>query len=370
MTSIELKNYIFEHKEITHILEDLGCRQITFHPNKDYFSATQPDKYADNKMGVIIRNNSYLNYYSYSRGIDIDEKQDIFNLIQTAKNIKFVDAIKYVHKLLGLEFQYNPKKKESDKPKFDPLAIFKRVTSKRKIFDTGEIRFLDENILNDFYQGEHINFFRDGVMPWSAKKFGLCYSYRYKRQIIPIRYWLNGKLMGYNARTTVENYDLFDIDKYFILPGMNKTANLYGLWENMNDIEKAKYVVIYEAEKSVLKRDSLNDSTGVAISGHSISDEQVRILLSLDVHEIIIAMDKDVSLDEVRHLCEKLYCKKKRKISYIYDKWGLLGEQDSPADMPNKIYQFLFKHRIIYDDIEHRKYLQSLERKVKCWKEK
>lgn len=365
MTSIELKEFIYKQNKIEYILEDLGCRQIVFHPQKEYYSATQPNRNSDNKMGVIIKNNSYLNYFSYSKGIDVHEGLDIFNLIQTAKNIKFVDAVKYVHKLFGLEFQYNPKKKEPDKPKFDPLAVFKKATSKRKICDVGEIRFLDEDILNKFYPGEHINFFRDGIMPWTAKKFGLCYSYKYKRQIIPIRYWLNGKLMGYNARTTVDNYDLFDIDKYFILPGMNKSANLYGLWENMDNIEEAKQVVVFEAEKSVLKRDSLNDSTGVAISGHSLSDEQVNILLSIDVHEIIISMDKDIPIEEIRHLCGKLYCRRKRKISYIYDKWDLLDEKDSPADMSNKIYQFLFKHRIVYDESEHKKYLKSLEKKEK-----
>lgn len=49
--------------------------------------------------------------------------------------------------------------------------------------------------------------------------------------------------------------------------------NLFGLWENKDSIQEKGHVVVFEAEKSVLKRDSLNDPTGVAVSGHEISDE-------------------------------------------------------------------------------------------------
>ena len=83
--------------------------------------------------------------------------------------------------------------------------------------------------------------------------------------------------MGYNARSSIENCSEFGISKYFITPGMRKEINIYGLWENYKDIQKAGYIVIFEAEKSVLKRDSRMDPTGGAIEGHVLSDEQVRI---------------------------------------------------------------------------------------------
>ena len=360
MTSIELKEYINQNNKIEYILEDLGCTKIVFHPNKDYFSARQPS--GDNDMGVIIKNNLNLNYYSYSRNIHKEDGKDIFNLIQDVKQIKFAEAIKYTHKLLGLEYKYSPKKKTSEKQKYDPLAIFKKAASrKRYVCDVGEIKYLEENVLDDFYPGIHIDLYRSGIMPWTVRKFGLCYSYKQKRQIIPIRYWMDGRLVATNSRTTVENYDLFGIKKYFISKGYNKTSNIYGFWENQNSIEKAGYCVLYEAEKSVLLRDSKNDSTGLALQGHSISEEQIRIILSLDVNEIVIAMDKDIIEPEIWSICEKFY--HLRKVSYIYDRWGILGAKDSPADACNKIYNFLFKHRVVYDNSEHKKYLKSLEKK-------
>lgn len=358
MTSLELKQYIYDNKKIEYILEDLGCKQIVFHPDKSFYSACQPT--GDNVMGVVIKNCNNLNYYSYSRNIHIEDGQDIFNLIQNVKNIKFSDAIKYTHNVLGLEYKYSPKKKESAKPKFDLCALFKKAASKkRRICNVADIKYLDEDILEDFYPGIHIDLYKEGIIKKTIDKFHLGYSYKWKRTIFPHYYWLTGQLMGYNARTSVANYDLFDVKKYFITPGMQKEINLYGLYQNKKDIEKQRIIVIGESEKSVLKRDSRGDSTWVALSGKNISEEQVRIIFGLDINEVVIALDKDVIEPEVWSICERFYGK--RKVSYILDKWDLLDKKDSPADANNTIYNFLFKHRVIYDENKHNEYLKCIK---------
>lgn len=56
-----------------------------------------------------------------------------------------------------------------------------------------------------------------------------------------------------------------------------------------------------------------------------------------------------------------------RKVSYIYDRWDLIkkGSKDSPADMPNKVYNFLLKHRVLYDESERRKLRDWQERQTR-----
>ena len=310
-------------------------------------------------MGVVVKKCKDLNYYSYSRNIHIEDGKDIFNLIQDIKKMKFAEAIKYTHKLLGLEYKYSPKKKEPEKPKFDPLALFKKAAlKKRYVCDVGEIKYLNEDVLDDFYPSIHIDLFREGIIKKTIDKFHLGYSHRWKRTIFPHYYWLTGQLMGYNARTSVENYDLFDIKKYFLTPGMKKELNLYGLYQNMDEIEKKHVIVIGESEKSVLKRDSRGDGTWVAISGKTLSEEQVRIILGLDVNEIVIAMDKDVPEVEIWSMCSKFF--RQRKVSYIWDKYDLLQSKDSIADSTNKIYNYLYKHRKEYTEDMHKKYKESL----------
>ena len=361
MTSQNLKEYILEHNQIEFILEDIGCHSIEFHPDKEYWSATQPD--GDNKFGVIIKNNNYLNYYSYSRNINVNENKDLFYLIQVTKKITFAETMRYVHKLLGLKYTFKKEeqKKEDTIEKYNPLSIFQNIKKRRKSVNVLDFKSLDENVLDDYVPTIHIDLFREGIIGKTIKKFGLMYSYKWKRSIFPHRFWSTGELIGINARSSIENCEELGISKYFITPGMPKSINLYGLYENYKDIEKAGYVTVFEAEKSVLKRDSLNDSTGVALSGHSMSEEQVRIILGLNIHEVVIALDKDVPIEEVWCMCEKFF--HLRKVSYIYDKHDLLGPKDSPADSKNKVYEFLFKYRVTYDEKMHRKYLESLGRK-------
>ena len=354
MTISELKQYIFKEQKIEYILNKLECHNIKYHTKHDYYSAAFND--GNNPQGINIKNNEYLNYRSFSRNVSYNDNKDIISLVQYIKKSNFIEAVKYLHKILNLEYKLQIKRTEK---KIDPLYVFKKYKSCQKI-DVDEIKSIEEEILNDYVPLLHISWFKEGIMPWTRKKFGLLYSYRQRRIIIPLHFWLTGELLGINSRTTIENSEELGIKKYFITPSYPKSINLYGLYENYSSIQKTGYVVVYEAEKSVLKRDSLLDSTGVALSGKYISEEQVRILIGLNV-EIVIALDKDVSIEEIRFICEKFY--HIRPVSYLYDKWDLLGIKDSPSDISNKNYDFLFQNRIKYDESEHKKYLKSLEKR-------
>lgn len=363
MTVLELKEYIFKEGKIEFILNEIGCGHILYHPIKEYYSCSNCD--GDNRTAINIKNNKYLSCKNYTRENYFQDNADLLTLVQynkslSIKNFSFYDTIKYLHKILGLPltFKEETKKKEV----VDPLYIFKKVKLAKKKQNVLEFNVLNESELHDFVPHIHINLFREGIIGKTIDKFGLAYSYRRKRTIFPIRHWMTGELLGYNARTSVENYELFDIPKYFITPGYQKQNNLYGLYENRQDIEKVGYITIFESEKSVCKRDSRNDSSAVALQGHVLSDEQVRIITGLNVKEVVIAMDKDVTLEEVWYMCEKFYGI--RKVSYIYDKYNLLDKKDSPADAENKIYEFLFNFRKTYDENEHKKYVKSLQRKV------
>ena len=138
--------------------------------------------------------------------------------------------------------------------------------------------------------------------------------------------------------------------------------NIYGLYENYRSIQEKGYAVILEAEKSVLKRYSRKDGTAVAIGSHTLSDEQVKILIGLNV-DIVIAYDEGISINEIRKECEKFYGI--RNVYYIYDKWGLLSEKESPADRPNKQYEFMLKYKVKYDDSEHKELIKWLNEKTK-----
>lgn len=354
MTISELKEYIYKEGKIEYVLEEIGCHNIVYHPNKDFYSCGNYN--GDNKGAINVRNNEYIGVINWTREREFGDNSDIITLVQYNKNMSLIESIKYLHKILDLPFEF---KRKEDKPKkIDHLNIFKRqLRSNRRVVNVDDIHILDDKLLDDYVPMLHIDWLREGIMPWTRKKFGLAYSYKHKRVVIPMRYWLTGELLGFNQRTTVENYEEFNIKKYFITPTYPKALNLYGLYENYDSIQKAGYVVVAESEKSVLKRDSFGDGTVVALSGKSISDEQVRILMGLNV-EIVIGLDKDVDISEVRFMCEKF--KNARRVSYIYDFMDILGKKDAPMDASNKDYQFLLESRVVYDRSEQRKYKESL----------
>lgn len=358
-----LKKYIHDNNKIEYVLSSLGCHNIKYNAKHEYYSAAHPD--GDNPMGVVVYDNSYLNYMSYSRNIPYDKHQDIVNLIQDTKNIDFVKALKWLHEILDIEFGIYKKPIKEKNCKEEVLAVFRNVLkpSSEMIVDVEDIHEIDEEAITDYVPLLHINWFREGITPKTRKKFGLCYSYKHQRMVIPLRYWADGKLLGFNQRTMVENWKELGINKYFITPSYQKSLNLYGLWENKRDIEEKGYLVIVESEKSVLKRHSLDDKMLVALQGKTISEEQRRIIYSLNINEVIIALDNDVSIDEIRFMCEKFYNFK--NVSYIKDSYNLLGEKDSPCDASNKIYKKLFANRIAYNEKEHEKFLKSMNRSIK-----
>lgn len=357
MTINELKEYIYNEHKIEYILEEIGCHSITYHPTKDFFSCGNYN--GDNKGAINVKNNEYLNVINWTREKEFGDNSDIITLVQYNKSMSFIESVKYLHKILELPFEFK-KKVEKPQKKYDPLSVFKKVLRcNRRVVDVADIQILEDKLLNDFVPMLHISWLKQGITERTRKKFGLCYSYRYKRVVIPMRYWATGELLGFNQRTVVENYEEFDIKKYYLTPTYPKQLNLYGLYENYDAIQKAGYVCVYEAEKSVLKRDSLGDSTGVALSGHSLSNEQIRILIGLNV-EIVFCLDNDIPVEEVRHLCNKF--NNIRKVSYVKDFMDILGEKDSPADARNKDFQFLFNNRIAYDREEQRRYQESLKK--------
>lgn len=359
MTINELKQYIYNERKIEYVLEQIGCHNIHYNSQKEYWSAAQPD--GDNPQGVNIRNNEYLNYRSFSRGIDYEDNKDLISLVESANKLSFIEALKYLHNILDLPFEFK-KKEEKPKKKFDPLGVFKKtLRSNRIVVNVNDIHVLDDKLLDDYVPMLHIDWVREGITERARKKFNIAYSYKHKRVVIPHYYWMTNELIAFNMRTTVPNYEEFGIKKYYLSNGYNKSLNLYGYCQNKEEIESKGYCTLVEGEKSVLKRFSLGDGTCLALSGKSLSTEQIRIINSLNIKELVICLDNDVSIDEVRWIAEQF--KHRIKVSYIKDFMGILGEKDSPCDACNKDYQFLFDSRIVYDRNEQKKYQESLNKK-------
>jgi len=355
MNAIELKEYIINNNKIEYIINNLNCHHLKEY-RKEYRCGL-PGHSSTNNIAIKKETLSVRIFKSDGKII----RGDIFTLVMDIKNISFFKSIQYLHNILNLKYTKS-KNVNKNQEKIDPLYIFKKVKKRR--YNVNDLEVYDESIIKDYTHLPHINWIREGILPFTCDKFKIGYSYDKKRIVIPHRLWCGDEkdYVGIIGRTTIPHFDILGIPKYFPIKAYPKSCNLYGLQENYKSIQRAGYCCVYESEKSVLKRYSRKDETGVAIGSHDLSDEQVKILIGLNV-KIVIAFDKDISLQHIRYTCSRFYGI--REVYYIYDKYDLLKEKESPADANNKIFNYLLKHKIRYNEREHQAYLKELEKERK-----
>lgn len=337
MKPYDLKQYIIEHEKIKLILEWLGCTNIK--PHKKEFRCALPD--GDDCNAVCIKKNT-LKTIVYSKSSEMSG--DILTLTMDIKKLIFPQALRELHRILGLEFTNTMTLKVTEKK--DILEIFKKAKRKHSDFSYEEIKIYNNDICDEFVCIPYIDWVREGIMPYTQKEFGIGYNRLRNRVCIPWRFWggNTNQYTGIVGRTLDENYKELGIPKYFPLIAFPKSMNIYGLQENYKHIQEAGYVIVFESEKSVLKCHSLGIKNTVAIGGHSLSEEHVKILISLDV-TLIFAMDKDMEEELSIEMCDKV--KIFRKTGYIHDEYGLLGEKDSCIDRGIKIFRVLL-NRTLY----------------------
>lgn len=189
-------------------------------------------------------------------------------------------------------------------------------------------------------------------------EFGVKFDMVRNRMVFPVIDHL-GRLVGIKVR----NFNQDDIEehrKYMPLWHNKELYNypkmmvLFGFYQNQKIIRKSKEVIVYEAEKSVLKHGScFTQNKSVAIGGSSFSVYHSIILKDAGVEKIILAMDNDWDEDG-----DKTYGLKKMlleafkikdmgfDVDIIYDWDGdLLGNKDAPIDKGRQIYSKLYRER-------------------------
>lgn len=339
----ELKEYIIKNNKIDFILEKLRCHHIKHSGNQ--IRAAFPD--GDNTTAICVYKDTLrVNEYTHNQS-----SGDIITLAGDILNFNFFNTLRWFQKTLGIE---TIKDNKNQKLKYDPLNIFKKHLLPVKSDGKSPKLFGDE-ILNEYVPALHIEWLHEGITENTRKLFNICYSSKDKRIIIPYRDLSNPeKYIGIIGRTTEPAYKELGLPKYLAIKPFPKSTTVYGYIENYEAIQKTGMAVIFESEKSVLKRHSRLDKCTLAIGGHEISNEQVKLILGLNV-DIVICFDKDIGIYKVRETCEKfrLY----RKTYYMFDKWDLLKEKESPADLEDKLYKFMRKFKVRYDETEHSKYV-------------
>lgn len=291
---------------------------------------------------------------------------DIFELIvkiETANGRKFSlpQAVNYIINYFNLSIE--TKNFESDDNELSDWQILSRydkiLNNKNKEERKVEMKIYDDKILSYLPHPRILPWEEEGISKEVINTHHICYNPSSQAIVIP-HYNINGELVGIRERTLIKENEIYGKYRPMYLNHQmynhSLGFNLYNIESSKENIKRTKKAIVFEGEKSPLLFASYfgqeNDIT-VAVCGSSLSSYQVKILLDLGVEEIIIAFDKQFQeLGDKEHQgwVKKLKDINKKyskyvKISYMFDKEGLLGYKSSPIDEGKEKFLELFEKR-------------------------
>lgn len=314
-----LKNYLSKNPdEIIRILELTDFHSISFFEGKNEIRCAYYE--GGNPTSVSI-NCDTLQSYVFSKGVG----GDLFYLISVHNNWNINKTIEFILNILNIKDFNNMK---------SPY-IFNGIYKKMKREKKKEDMIFSKNILDNFTNHPNIRFLRDNISFDTQYKFNIRYDTLTDRIVVP---WFDqkGNLVGLTGRYNFNQ--LGNNPKWKALENFSKGNFLYGLYENQKGIEESEYVIIGESEKFVMQLDSYGYNNALALGNCTITNRQARIIKSLPVKKIILALDEGVNIEHIMAQCDKLkggIFNNNKEIWCIYNADNSIipkGSKSSPSD--------------------------------------
>lgn len=342
----------YSSDEIVKVVESLGSEGCKSGTNGELIFQTV----CHHKTGGSYKLYYYAESHLFHCYTDCGDSFDIYELVAKNKGYDFKQSLAYINNLLGI--------KQTKRIGFiksgaitDDWEIINKYSAKEKQVVDFSCQHLPQSLIQ-YYQSIHpLEWISEGIVEETLRKFNIRYDLTSNKIIIP-HYDIQGNLIGIRGRA-LNTEDIIQGKKYMpmTLQGdifRHPTAyNLYGLNINQGAIKKNKKIMLFEAEKSVLKCDGFYGSGNftVACCGSNISNYQKNLILSLGVKEVFLALDKEY----YEAFTEKsdAYSEKILNLAYkftpyattyvLWDVDNLLDYKDAPCDKGKEILERLMK---------------------------
>lgn len=184
----------------------------------------------------------------------------------------------------------------------------------------------------------------EGILPWVMELFDVRIDQKSNRIVYPV-YDKDGRFITAKGRTRFSDYKLLGINKYINYSKIGTTDFLAGMEVTGRYIKEKKYIIIVEGIKSVYKLFGWGYYNCAASETAALNIDQIKLLISLGVREVIIAYDKDQKLESIKGNMHML--RRFTRVSVIYDKNNYLLDKEAPVDRGVDVFQKLLDTRII-----------------------
>lgn len=291
---------------------------------------------------------------------------DIFDLVLRVKshenpNYQLPQAIDFVARYFGYSSENNFEEESYLKEDLTYLEKYDRINNIKIETQEVELKEYNDTILKNLPKPVITPWIEDGISQDIMNYYEICYDPKNCGIVIPHRD-INGRLVGIRERNLSEE----NIEKYgkyrpaYIAGKMYNhplSFNLYGLYQNKENIRRIKKVFVFESEKAVMQYATMfgqENNIAVGVCGSSFINYQFWLLVGLGVQEVIIGLDKqfqelgDSEFKKLTHNLKNIHNKygKYVTLSLLWDKENLLGYKDSPTDKDRDIFEELYKRRI------------------------
>lgn len=345
-----------EQEDIINLMEELGSSYTRLNSGQLAFETICHNEPGESHKHKLVYYHESKSFYCFT---ECSCSYGIIDLIMKVKCLNKGQAISEFYKIMnisvGFTLQQGFEIQKSDN------SFIQRFRKKVEEYEILQER--DTSVLNKFYPFYPKSWIENDFISIEAcRKFNIKFDVYDNRAII-IHKDIKGRCIGIKVR----HFQQKDIDagrKYMPLSHNGElynyptSMNLYGIYENLNAIKKFKKIIIFESEKAVMQHYSYygNDSIAVAISGSAFSDYQFKLLLSLGVENVVIAVDKE--FEEINDEKDWKYRLKVKKmfidklkpffnVEIVWDFEGLLEEKMAPTDRGKKIWEKLYEKRLI-----------------------
>lgn len=181
----------------------------------------------------------------------------------------------------------------------------------------------------------------EGISVASLDKFQVYYDGFSDRLVYPIRD-LEGNIVNVGGRALDPKWKEKKMRKYTYFFSWGTMATIYGLFENMGAIKKAKEVILFEGCKSVLIANTWGiENCGALLTSH-LNPNQMKILARLGCR-VVFALDKEVNVRDDKNI-QKL--KNYVNCEFLWDKNDVLSDKDSPVDKGKEVFMQLYRQRL------------------------
>ena len=334
----EIKKQLIDNPEkLVELLEQFSFEHVN-HRNSEIRFARSFDGGAN--ISIRLKDNEYCCVSDFARGIHTD----IISYIIKEKGVEFREVLQETKRILGLDDYWQPRR---TRRLF--AGIYDNISRPNREI---KLKTYDESVLDEYESCGNALWLNEGISLKAMRFYNVSFSTIDNAIVFPWRS-PTGEIISIKARINEKNVP-DGINKYYYIYPNRINTSLFNYSESYEHLYGEDIVYCVESEKSCMKLWGWGIKNCVAIGSHSLSNEQIKLLLQLQCKTICLLLDKDLPLIETKRNADAIMqytTMTDVKIKYWNWTYNLdLEDKSSPVDGTYEQFKYILENEI--EDID------------------